>query len=75
MGNEKSNKIVYNPGTITLTSSTITIVNQTSNMFGGAEANANQYASCLISSFNMYSRTLTAQEVLQNYNATKKRYV
>jgi hypothetical protein len=53
---------------------TITIQNQTSNLFGGAEAVASQYASCQISSFNMYDRALTAQEVLQNYNATKKRY-
>ena len=66
--------IIYLNGVSVLTSTT-TIVNQTSNMFGGAEANANQYASCLISSFNMYSRTLTAQEVLQNYNATKGRYI
>ena len=66
--------IIYLNGVSVLTS-TITIVNQTSNMFGGAEANANQYASCLISSFNMYNRALTAQEVLQNYNATKGRYI
>ena len=66
--------IIYLNGVSVLTN-TITIVNQTSNLFGGAEANANQYASCLISSFNMYNRALTAQEVLQNYNATKGRYI
>jgi hypothetical protein len=65
--------IIYLNGVSVLTN-TITIVNQTSNMFGGAEANANQFAACQISSFNMYSRVLTAQEVLQNYNATKGRY-
>jgi hypothetical protein len=43
-------------------------------LFGGAEANASQFAACQISSFNMYNRALTAQEVLQNYNATKGRY-
>jgi len=43
-------------------------------LFGGAEANASQYAACQISSFNMYNRALTAQEVLQNYHATKGRY-
>jgi hypothetical protein len=53
---------------------TITIQSQVANLFGGAEANANQFASCQISSFNMYNRALTAQEVLQNYNSTKKRY-
>jgi hypothetical protein len=53
---------------------TITIQSQLANLFGGAEANANQFASCQISSLNMYNRVLTAQEVLQNYNATKMRY-
>jgi hypothetical protein len=65
--------IIYLNGASVLTT-TITISNQTSNLFGGAEANAGQYAACQISSFNMYSRVLTAQEVLQNYNATKGRY-
>jgi hypothetical protein len=41
---------------------------------GGAEANASQYASCQVSSFNMYNRALSAQEILQNYNSIKKRY-
>jgi len=53
---------------------TITVLNQINNLFGGAEANASQFAACQISSFNMYSRALTAQEVLQNYNATKGRF-
>jgi hypothetical protein len=65
---------VYLNGVSVLTT-TITISNQASgNLFGGAEANASQYASCQISSFNMYNRALTAQEILQNYNSTKKRY-
>ena len=53
---------------------TSTVLNQTGNLFGGAEANAGQYASCQISSFNIYNRALSATEVLQNYNATKGRY-
>jgi hypothetical protein len=53
---------------------TITIQSQVANLFGGAEANANQFASCQISSFKMHNRVLTASEVLQNYNATKRRY-
>jgi hypothetical protein len=65
--------IIYLNGVSVLTN-TITIVNQTSNMFGGAEANANQHASCQISSFNMYNRVLTATEIFQNYHATKGRY-
>jgi hydroxymethylglutaryl-CoA reductase len=50
------------------------VLNQTGNLFGGAEANAGQYAACQISLFNMYNRALSATEVLQNYNATKGRY-
>jgi len=64
---------IYINGVSVLTT-TITVLNQTGNLFGGAEANAGQYAACQISSFNMYSRVLTAQEVLQNYHATKGRY-
>jgi hypothetical protein len=64
---------IYINGVSVLTT-TITILNQINNLFGGAEANASQYASCQVSSFNMYNRALTAQEVLQNYNSTKKRY-
>ena len=65
--------IIYLNGASVLTT-TITIANQTSNLFGGAEANAGQHAACQISSFNMYNRALTAQEVLQNYNTTKGRF-
>ncbi len=64
---------IYLNGVSVLTT-TITIQSQLANLFGGAEANANQFASCQISSLNMYNRALTAQEVLQNYNATKMRY-
>jgi hypothetical protein len=64
---------IYINGVSVLTT-TITVLNQTGNLFGGAEANAGQYAACQISLFNMYNRALTAQEILQNYNATKGRY-
>jgi len=64
---------IYLNGVSVLTT-TITIQSQGANLFGGAEANASQFAACQISSFNMYNRALTAQEVLQNYNATKGRY-
>jgi hypothetical protein len=53
---------------------TITIQSQVANLFGGAEANASQFASCQASSFSMHNRVMTATEVLQNYHATKKRY-
>jgi hypothetical protein len=64
---------IYINGVSVLTT-TITIGSQIANLFGGAEANASQFAACQISSFNMYNRALSAQEVLQNYNATKMRY-
>jgi hypothetical protein len=64
---------IYINGVSVLTT-TITIGSQIANLFGGAEANAGQYAACQISLFNMYNRALTAQEILQNYNATKGRY-
>ena len=65
--------IIYLNG-VSVLSTIITISSQTSNLFGGAEVNAGQYAACQISSLNMYNRVLTAQEVLQNFNATKMRY-
>jgi hypothetical protein len=64
---------IYINGVSVLTA-TITIQSQVANLFGGAEANANQFASCQVSSFKMHNRALTASEVLQNYNATKRRY-
>ena len=64
---------IYINGVSVLTT-TITIQSQVANLFGGAEANASQFASCQASSFKMYNRALTATEVLQNYNATKKRF-
>jgi hypothetical protein len=64
---------IYINGVSVLTT-TITIQTQVANLFGGAEANANQFASCQVSSFKMHNRALTASEVLQNYNASKRRY-
>jgi len=65
---------IYINGVSVLTT-TITILNQINNLFGGAEANASQFASCQISSLNMYNRALAAAEVLQNYNAMRGRYI
>ncbi len=64
---------IYINGVSVLTT-TITVQSQVANLFGGAEANASQFASCQISSLNMYNRDLLAAEVLQNYNATKGRF-
>ena len=64
---------VYLNGTSVL-NTTYNISNNSYNLFIGAEANANQYAACNIAQALVYNRALTAQEVLQNYNATKRRY-
>ena len=64
---------IYINGSSVLTT-TITWVNDTQNLYGGAEVSASQYAACSGSIFSLYNRVLTAQEVLQNYNAAKKRY-
>jgi hypothetical protein len=53
---------------------TYNISNNLNNLFIGAEANAGQYAACNIAQVLVYNRTLSAQEILQNYNATKRRY-
>ena len=50
------------------------ISNNSYNLFIGAEANANQYAACNIAQVLVYDRALLASEILQNYNATKRRY-
>jgi hypothetical protein len=64
---------IYINGTLSLTT-TITWQNDTQNLYGGAEVSASQYAACSGSIFSLYNRALSASEVLQNYNATKKRY-
>ncbi len=50
------------------------ISNNSYNLFIGAEANAGQYAACNIAQALVYNRALSAAEILQNYNATKRRY-
>lgn len=50
------------------------ISNNASNLFIGAEANAGQYAACNIAQALVYNRALSPSEILQNYNATKRRY-
>jgi hypothetical protein len=64
---------IYINGSLSLTT-TITWVNNTQNLYGGAEVSANQYAACSGSIFSLYNRVLTGAEILQNYNATKGRF-
>jgi hypothetical protein len=66
--------IIYINGVPVLTT-TISWVNNSYNLYGGAEVNGNQHSNCSGSIFSLYNRALTAQEVLQNYNATKGRYI
>ena len=65
--------IAYKNGVFFGSQSDSTTLNPYSNMrFGLSDANA---ANFNLSQVIIYNRALTAQEVLQNYNATKKRYV
>jgi hypothetical protein len=64
---------IYLNGSSVLTT-TMTWLNDTQSLYGGAEVSAGQYANCSGSIFSLYNRVLTAAEVLQNYNAAKKRY-
>ena len=68
-----SGTIVYLNGSGILTT-TYTISNNLNNLFVGSEQNANQNANCNISQVQVYNRALSASEILQNYNATKRRY-
>ncbi len=64
---------IYINGVSVLTT-TMTWLNDTQNLYGGAEVSAGQYANCSGSIFSLYNRALSASEVLQNYNAARKRY-
>ena len=65
--------ILYLNGVGILTT-TYTISNNNNNLFLGSEQNANQNALCNIGQAKIYNKVLSAQEILQNYNATKGRY-
>jgi hypothetical protein len=66
--------IIYINGSPVLTT-TISWVNNSYNLYGGAEFNGSQYSNCSGSVFSLYNRVLTQQEIIQNYNATKGRYI
>ena len=65
--------VLYLNGAGILTT-TYSISSNAYNLFIGAEANASQFAACNIAQTLIYNRVLSAQEVLQLYNTTKKRY-
>jgi hypothetical protein len=64
---------IYLNGSLSLTT-TITWVNDAINLYGGAEFSASQFAACSGAIFSLHNRVLSAPEVLQNYNAARKRY-
>ena len=64
---------IYINGSLVL-STTINWVNDAINLYGGAEFSASQFSNCSGSIFSLHNRPLSAAEVLQNYNAARKRY-
>jgi hypothetical protein len=67
-----NNAIIYLNGNPTLTT-TVKNSNQAVTVQIG-DGNANQYFSGRIPSAHIYNRVLSAQEILQNYNAQKSRF-
>lgn len=66
--------IIYINGSSILTT-TITKFNDNQNLYGGAEVNGLQYSNCIGANFSFYNKVLSAQEILQNYNALKQRFL
>jgi len=64
---------IYINGTPVLTT-TISWVNNSYNLYGGAEFNGSQYSNCSASVFSLYNRVLSATEIQQNFNAMRERY-
>jgi hypothetical protein len=64
---------IYVNGILRNSSSVIPSVNLSGTMFIGAQ-NTSVRANCSFGFFQAYNRALTAEEILQNYNATKSRY-
>jgi phosphoglycerate-specific signal transduction histidine kinase len=62
--------IIGNISTLTHSSLQIARGGQT----GSSQLSYYTYLKCQISQLSIYNKTLTAQEIKQNYNATKKRY-
>jgi hypothetical protein len=71
-----STKILYVNGIAESSASVINNINNTSTLanIGYVQALSSQYFNGSISNARVYNRALSAQEVLQNYNATKSRF-
>jgi hypothetical protein len=72
-GTPSNNAIIYLNGSPILTT-TIRLSNQTVNLFIGYGNSVGQFLVGSVSQTSIYNRALSAQEVLQNYNATKTRF-
>ena len=64
------NGLLYNTKTVAKTLS-----NLPNSLRLGSSAGGTGYANCSIFNFKLYNRELSATEILQNYNATKNRYI
>lgn len=53
---------------------TMSVFNQGTNLYSGAEVNANQYANCSIANYTLFSRNLSQSEITQIYNSMKSRF-
>jgi len=68
-----SNVVIYVDGISRNSWSTLPAANLSANIFIGKQ-NTLYGANCQFANFQLYNRALTADEVLQNYNATKARF-
>ena len=66
------NNILRSSSSTDISTFTYNIINK--NLWIGSSFGANTYFTGNIPQVSIYNRALTAQEVLQNYNATKTRY-
>ena len=69
-----SNLFVYLNGILIKTGSSNASIGSTSNFRLGASSGGNELFQGKIYNIQIYNRALTEQEILQNYNATRKRF-
>ena len=73
VGNPSNNALIYVNGVL-VTTTTIKHLNNTNPFLLGYGNCCLQYLNGNISQSSIYNKALSAQEILQNYNATKSRY-
>lgn len=72
-GSPSNNAKVYHNGVLVLTT-TVKLLSNNSNLFLGQGDVLNQFFRGRIAMAKVYNRVLSPQEVMQNYNATRKRF-